>query len=60
MWLTRFTVATWTNPDGSKVTPTLIYDFDVNVLSFTANPTGFFNAQKQIPVVRLPSPHGHL
>ncbi|KAI9458352.1 hypothetical protein BJY52DRAFT_1269236 [Lactarius psammicola] len=42
--------ATWTNPDNTTIRPTLIYDADSNVLSLTANPTGLFNLQKQIPV----------
>ncbi|KAI9458350.1 hypothetical protein BJY52DRAFT_1416454 [Lactarius psammicola] len=42
--------ATWTNVDGSKIQPTLIYDVNLNVLSFTANPTGVFNLRKLAPV----------
>ncbi|KAH9169448.1 hypothetical protein EDB89DRAFT_1472168 [Lactarius sanguifluus] len=42
--------ATWTNPDGTKVKPTLIYDAGSNVLSFTANPLALYNLQMQIPV----------
>src|SRR6266702_498215 len=57
MWLTydMFIVATWTNTDGSKATPTLIYDVGSNVLSFTANPLGLYNLKKEVPVVRVPS-----
>ncbi|KAH9043985.1 hypothetical protein EDB84DRAFT_1471209 [Lactarius hengduanensis] len=42
--------ATWTNPDGTQVKPTLIYDAGSNVLSFTANPLALYNLQLQIPV----------
>ncbi|KAH8989450.1 hypothetical protein EDB92DRAFT_1947404 [Lactarius akahatsu] len=42
--------ATWTNPDGTEVKPTLIYDAGSNVLSFTANPLALYNLQLQIPV----------
>jgi len=36
--------ATWTNPDNTKVQPTLIYDTLMNALNFTANPDGFSDA----------------
>lgn len=42
--------ATWTNPDGTQVKPTLIYHAGSNVLSFTANPLALYNLQLQIPV----------
>ncbi|KAF8259381.1 hypothetical protein EI94DRAFT_1029926 [Lactarius quietus] len=42
---------TWTNSDGTIVTPTLIYNVEENLLSFTDNPTGLFNANSaNIPV----------
>ncbi|KAH9055750.1 hypothetical protein EDB87DRAFT_1687836 [Lactarius vividus] len=42
--------ATWTNPDRTQVTPTLIYDSGSNVLHFTANPLALYNLQLQVPV----------
>ena len=55
MWLTCSIVATWTNSDGTQVTPTLIYDTVENVLFFTANPTGVTEVQPStLPVVRVP------
>ncbi|KAF8260578.1 hypothetical protein EI94DRAFT_1747999 [Lactarius quietus] len=36
----RLLNATWTNSDGTKVQPTLLYDGVLNALFFTANPTG--------------------
>ncbi|KAH8995124.1 hypothetical protein EDB86DRAFT_3077922 [Lactarius hatsudake] len=42
--------ATWTNPDGTQVKPTLIYEDGSNVLSFTANPLALYNIELQIPV----------
>jgi len=37
--------ATWTNSDGTIVTPTLVFNPVSGVLSFTANPTGVYNEQ---------------
>ncbi|KAF8258937.1 hypothetical protein EI94DRAFT_1752925 [Lactarius quietus] len=35
--------ATWTNSDGSQLQPTLMYDFVLNALFFTGNPTGLYS-----------------
>ncbi|KAI9440893.1 hypothetical protein H4582DRAFT_1939900 [Lactarius indigo] len=42
--------ATWTNPDNTKVQPTLIFYADSNVLSFTSNPLALYNSELALPV----------
>ncbi|KAI0065504.1 hypothetical protein BV25DRAFT_1697756 [Artomyces pyxidatus] len=41
--------ATWTNPDGTKILPALVYDSFHNWLNFTGDPAAFIAASTSVP-----------